>query len=180
VHTGAIGPFPAGVDPDEYDRRRRRVLWRLPTGLYLCGSRYGGQRNLMTCNLVTQVATAPKLVAVAVEQQALTLELIEAGGAFSLSLLDREDKVVVRTFAKPAIEDAEAKTLSNLPYEDAPVTGSPIPAGAVAWIDCRLERTVELGSHVLCIGEVVDAGLAPGGDDTPVLRSEDTRMNYGG
>ena len=52
--TGPIGPFPAGVDTDEardeYDRLRRRVLWTMPSGLYVVGSRAGERRNLMTLN----------------------------------------------------------------------------------------------------------------------------------
>ena len=53
----------------------------MPTGLFVVGSRAGDRRNLMTCNWVMQVATAPKLVAVAVERGSVTRELIEAGGA---------------------------------------------------------------------------------------------------
>ena len=66
VADTGVGPFPEGRDPEEYDRLRRRVLWSLPTGLFVVGSRAGARRNLMTCNWVMQVATTPKLVAVAV------------------------------------------------------------------------------------------------------------------
>lgn len=179
-HARAVGPFPDGVDPDEYDRLRRRVLWRMPTGLYLLGSTDGARRNLMTCNLVSQLATEPKLVGVAVEQASVTLALVRAGRCFSLALLDRADRAVVRVFAKPAVDDRAARTLSGVAYRDAPVTGAPLLASAAAYLDCRLEREVELGSHVFCVGEVVDAGFAEGGEDVEILRSEDTRMNYGG
>jgi hypothetical protein len=50
------GPYPPGVETDEqraeYDKLRRRVLWKMPTGLYVIGSRGtdpAGQ-NLMTAN----------------------------------------------------------------------------------------------------------------------------------
>jgi hypothetical protein len=52
--TGPIGPFPPYVHGDEaqeeYDKLRRRVLWSLPYGLYVVGSRAGARRNLMTLN----------------------------------------------------------------------------------------------------------------------------------
>ena len=74
--TGADGPTTAGPGDggraEEYDRLRRRVLWALPTGLFVVGSRAGDRRNLMTCNWVMQVATSPKLVAVAVESGSVT------------------------------------------------------------------------------------------------------------
>ena len=45
-----VGPFPQGADPEEYDKLRRRVLWKMPSGLYVLGAGYGGRRNLMTLN----------------------------------------------------------------------------------------------------------------------------------
>ena len=45
-----IGPFPPGVEgaeaEAEYDKLRRRVLWTLPYGLYLVGSRRGDDATL--------------------------------------------------------------------------------------------------------------------------------------
>src|ERR1700723_2176964 len=79
-----VGPFPPDRDPDEYDRLRRRVLWSLPTGLFVIGSRSGDRRNMMTANWVMQIATSPKLVAVAVERGSVTRRLIEEGGAGAL------------------------------------------------------------------------------------------------
>ena len=49
-----MGPFPPHVAGDEaqedYDKLRRRLLWSLPYGLYVVGSRAGSRRNLMTLN----------------------------------------------------------------------------------------------------------------------------------
>jgi flavin reductase (DIM6/NTAB) family NADH-FMN oxidoreductase RutF len=50
----------------------------------------------------------------------------------------------------------------------------------VAWLDCEVRHSLEVGSHTLFVGEVVDAGFAEGGEDASVLRMEDTRMSYGG
>lgn len=183
AQTGLLGPFPEGSDPEEYDRRRRRVLWRLPTGLYLLGSRSGDRRNLMTCNWVTQLATAPKLVGVGVEVGVHTYELVRAGGVFTIGLLSRQDRALVRKFVRPATDDPVASTLNGVPYRDAPVTGAPIVDQAVGYLDCRLVQEVELGSHALFVGEVVDVGGAVAGEDAKevdLLRMEDTRMSYGG
>ncbi|MDA8291114.1 MAG: flavin reductase family protein [Actinomycetota bacterium] len=175
-----VGPFPPGSDHEGYDRLRRRVLWRLTNGLYLLGARAGARRTLMTCSLVSQLATSPKLVGVALESGSESLALVRVAGAFALTLVQRSDAAVVRTFAKPAVEDPVAGTLSGRAYRDAAVSGSPVLVGAAAFLDCSVERIVDLGSHVLCVGEVVDAGFGEAGEDVEVLRSEDTRMSYGG
>ncbi len=174
-----IGPFPDGADPGEYDKLRRRVLWKMPYGLYVVGSRSAEQRQLMTLNWATQVSFAPKMIAIGVEQDALTHQLIREGQSFSLCMIDREDRAIVRKFVKPVEVDLEAGTMNGFAFHDAPVTGVPVLDQAVAWMDCRVAQTVECGNHTLFIGEVVDCGFQRP-EDTEVLRMEDTRMVYGG
>lgn len=202
--AGVVGPVPPGEDPDTYDRRRRRVLWLLPTGLYVVGSRAGDKRNLMTVSWVTQVALTPKLVGMAVEATALTHELISEGGVFALSILPRDQRELVRRFAKPvgdvSVDDNGSGTMQGAAVRAA-TTGAPILEMAVAWLDCEVRHRLALGSHTWFAGEVVDCDFAPAGPPAPVempgadpgdvpatpgaktmevLRMEDTRMNYGG
>lgn len=178
AETRSVGPVPEGRDPGEYDRARRRILWSLPSGLYVLGSAAGGRRNLMTLNWATQVATEPKLVAVGVESGALTHRLISEGGGFGLSILAREDRAIVRKFVKPLDDGGDPAQLAGFEVHTA-VTGAPLLAQAVAWLDCRLTQVVDCGSHGLFLGEVVDCG-AGSGEGAEILRMEDTRMNYGG
>lgn len=166
------------LSADEYDKLRRRVLWKLPYGLYVVGSRAEGRMNAMTLNWATQVAFDPKLVAISVEKEALTHELIASGKAFSINLVDREDRSIVRKFVKPVEVDFERRTLNGFEFHTRK-TGCPILDRAVAYLDCALAHSLPVGSHTLFIGEVVDAGFLKD-EDTPVLRMEDTRMNYGG
>lgn len=150
----------------------------MPTGLYLLGSRFADERNLMTLNWATQVSTAPKLVAVSVEKPAHTHRLLVAGGVFALSILARDERAVVRAFVKPAAWDGGDSTLNGHAVCEA-LTGAPILFSAASWLDCEVRHTLDCGSHTLFVGEVVAAGEAPD-DDGEVLRMEDTRMNYGG
>jgi flavin reductase (DIM6/NTAB) family NADH-FMN oxidoreductase RutF len=167
------------------DRLRRRVMWKMPSGLYLLGSFAGLRRNLMTLNWTTQVATEPKLVAVSVQISAVTHALIAEGGVFSLNLLKREDRTLVRKFVKPVessevdVDGSGAGTMRQVKVR-SDVTGAPVLVDALGWLDCELRHTTSLGSHSLFVGEVVGFGFSEGGEDAEVLRMEDTRMNYGG
>ena len=109
----------------------------------------------------------------------MTHGLILEGGCFSVALVSREDREVVRRFVKPAEHDAEARTLEGFAYRDG-VSGAPIPELAVGYVDCGLRHSLDLGSHSMFVGEVLDAGFGNDGETVPVLRMEDTRMNYGG
>jgi flavin reductase (DIM6/NTAB) family NADH-FMN oxidoreductase RutF len=188
-----------GEGTEAFDRLRRRVLWAMPTGLFVVGSRAGATRNLMTCNWAMQIAMSPKLVAVAVESGSVTRRLIDEGGSFSVSLLARSDRGLVRRFVKP-VRDVElddhgvATSLQGEPVVEVS-GGLPVLAASVAWLACSVRSVTTWddlmpegsepaeASHVLVVGEVVDAGesdrLAALGDDA-VLSMADTRMNYGG
>ena len=180
--SGPIGPYPPGVDSDdakeEYDKLRRRVLWTLPYGLYIVGSRAGDRRNGMTLNWASQVSFEPKLIGIGVEKTAFTHELIAEGGVFSLCTVSREDRAIVRKFTKPVEVDMEAMTLNGFPFHEG-VTGAPILDQAPAYLDCEVRQAVDTGGHTFFIGEVMDTGFQAA-EDTEVLRMEDTRMNYGG
>jgi len=187
-------------DPEAFDRLRRRVLWALPTGLFVVGSRAGDTRNLMTANWVMQVATSPKLVAVAVESGSVTRDLIERGGSFSVSLLARSERSLVRRFVKPALDlvtdgDGLATSIQGEPVFEVG-DGLPCLRASVAWLACSVRSVAKWdapaceaaagsgASHVLMVGEVADAGeterLGAPGDDDAILTMTDTRMNYGG
>jgi flavin reductase (DIM6/NTAB) family NADH-FMN oxidoreductase RutF len=173
-----VGPFPAGVEAETYDRLRRRVLWFMPSGLYVLGTRAGGRRNLMTLNWASQVASEPKLLAVSIESAAVTHALVEEGRVFSLNIIDRKDRAVVRKFVKPLDDDGDPSHLGGFAVESL-VTGAPILELAAAWLECQVRQDVPCGSHTLFLGEIVGCGQR-GAEDFEVLRMEDTRMNYGG
>jgi flavin reductase (DIM6/NTAB) family NADH-FMN oxidoreductase RutF len=174
-----VGPFPDSADPDEYDRLRRRVFWTMPSGLYIVGSTDKAQRrNGMTLNWTTQLGFEPKLLGIGVEKEAFTHELIQAGGVFSLNIIDREDRAIVRKFTKPVEVDLAGHTLNGFPFHDG-TTGAPILDQAVAYLECEVHATLDAGSHTLFAGKVVGCGFQKD-EETPVLRMEDTRMSYGG
>ncbi|MDP8992835.1 MAG: flavin reductase family protein [Actinomycetota bacterium] len=177
-NQAVVGPVPEGKEPEDYDRVRRRVLWSMPYGLYVVGSRAGDRYNLMTLNWVTQLSFEPKLLGIGVELEALTRQLVAEGGAFSLCFVDREDRAMVRKFTKPVDFDVSARTANGFPYHEGR-TGVPILDQAMAYVECQVTQHLDVGSHTLFVGEVVDAAFQKP-EDTPVLRMEDTRMSYGG
>ena len=166
---------------DDFDRQRRRVLWALPTGLYLIGSRSDDAVNLMTANLVVQVCLEPKLLAVAVEAESVTADLVTRSGFFSVNLLARHDKDVVRRFVKPVSDVVRSDVgvvmrMSGHGVREVGPGRLPVLTAAIGYVLCTVTRREELGSHTLFMGEVSGVG----GEPTEVLRMEDTRMHYGG
>jgi len=179
MKVGLVGPFPPGQDRAVYDRQRRRVLWSMPSGLYVLGTRGSAGRNLMTLNWAMQVSSEPKLIAVSVERDALSNTFIREGEAFCLNILNRSDRAVVRKFVKPLEDGGSESELAGFAVTQA-ATGSPILELAAAWVDCQLHQAMDFTSHTLFVGEVVDCGPTELAEGLEVLRMEDTKMSYGG
>ncbi|MHB1503805.1 MAG: flavin reductase family protein [Acidimicrobiales bacterium] len=174
---------------DDYDRLRRRVLRAMPSGIYVLGTTSGSRMNLMTMNWATQVATEPKLVGISVANDALSHELLREGHVFALSMVDRQDRTIVRRFVKPVVDVVLDSTgrAGEMNGVDITIktTGAPILDRAPYWLDCELRHQLNLGSHTWFVGEVVLAGTRETGACSPeadaaLLRMEDTRMSYGG
>lgn len=157
------------------DELLNRVTWKIPNALALVGSRAGDTRNAMTASWITQLSMDPVLIGVAVDNDAVTHRLIAEGGSFTVNLWDAEDTKVFVKFSKPATDDGAA--LNGRPVRPA-TTGAPILEDALAWMDCEVRQSIELGTHTLFVGEVVDAGI--NNDDARAAAMSDTRMKYGG
>ncbi len=163
---------PPGPSPETLNK----ILWKIPNVLCLVGSRAGDEWNGMTQSWVTQVSMEPVLVAISVEASAVTNRLIRSGGSFTVNLWDRSDTRPFVKFSKPATK--EGMSLNGRPIREGR-TGAPIFEEALGFIECRVWRTVECGTHDVFFGEVVDAGFQLD-EDVPPARMEDTRMKYGG
>jgi flavin reductase (DIM6/NTAB) family NADH-FMN oxidoreductase RutF len=139
------------------------------------GSRAGDERNAMTASWVTQLSMEPVLIGVAIDNTAVTHRLISDGGSFSVNLWDAEDTKVFVKFSKPATDDGD--TLNGRAVRSG-ASGVPIFDEAVAWMECEVRHTLDLGSHTLFVGELVDAAIND--DAKPTASMRDTRMKYGG
>ncbi len=177
-----FGKVPARMadDPEAYDRLRRRVLWSIPTGLFLMGTTGQAGPHVMSTSWFTQVATEPKLVAAGVEVDSLTAVNLEHSGHFLVSVLALESRPLVRKFAKRAqsteAEGAELR-IEGVSFGLSEM-GDPYPLEALALIEAVVRERVPLGSHVLFVGEVTDVAMMREGERA--LGMGDTRLNYGG
>jgi flavin reductase (DIM6/NTAB) family NADH-FMN oxidoreductase RutF len=184
---------PLAFDESDLEVRRRRLLWSMPTGIYLLGSTGGeqGPYNLMTHSLAVQAATEPCVIALSVERSARTHELLLLTSRCALMVLRRDQRAIVRRFVKP-VEDVDVDELGRLRAlggEPASLTpsGCPFLTDAAGCLDLRVIERIEFTSHTLFCCEVeavatTDAVLegSASARSFEVLRMEDTKMNYGG
>ena len=152
-----------------------RVSWKIPNALALVGSRAGDEWNAMTTSWITQLAMEPVLIGIGVDNTAVTHRLISDGGSFTVNLWSADDTRVFVKFSKPAT--FEGMTLNGRAVSEG-VSGAPVFDEAIAYFDCEVRQSLDLGSHTLFIGEVVDAAVRD--DEARSASMNDTRMKYGG
>ncbi len=166
-----------------------RVMDEMPYGLYIVGSKAGGEVNGMMADWVMQVSFEPRLVAAAFENDARTLENIRATKVFTISALsqDPHGMELAAKFAQPyygakvkgrtrtAAEEIHRK-LIGIPHSMTS-GGCPILDAAMAWLECEAEQFVATGDHTLVVARVLDGRLCR---DAQPLTSSYTGWNYSG
>ena len=157
------------------DQLVNRLTWKIPNALALIGSRSGDERNGMTASWITQLSMEPVLIGVGVENTAVTHRLISEGGSFTVNLWNAEETRVFVKFSKPATY-ADG-TLNGRAVREA-TTGAPVFTEATAWMDCEVRHAIDLGTHTLFVGELVDGDIQA--DEARSASMSDTRMKYGG
>jgi flavin reductase (DIM6/NTAB) family NADH-FMN oxidoreductase RutF len=152
-----------------------KVTWKIPNALALVGSASGEEWNGMTTSWITQLSMDPVLIGIGIDNKAVTHRLITEGGSFTVNLWSSDDTRPFVKFSKPAERDGD--TLNGREVFTA-TTGAPVFSEALAWMDCEVRHSTDLGTHTLFVGEIVDAGV--NNDEQRAAAMSDTRMKYGG
>ncbi len=126
--------------------------------MYIVATAWEGSRAGFVANTVFQVTSSPAQVAVSCHKDNDTLPLILKSRLFSVSVLRKDaDTTLIGEFGFMSSSwfDKFARAASEVK-----VTGAPVVTGScVAWLDCRLVSTLDVGTHTLLIGEVADSGI---------------------
>jgi flavin reductase (DIM6/NTAB) family NADH-FMN oxidoreductase RutF len=137
--------------------------------LWLLTSRSGERRGGLIATFVSQASIVPELprVVVGVARHHHTWGLIEASGAFALHLFGEDRLDWVWHFGVQT--GHEVDKFAGLTCTTA-VTGSPLLADALGWLDCRVEASLDTGDRSLSLAEVGDAGQTRTGRPLTVRR----------
>jgi 3-hydroxy-9,10-secoandrosta-1,3,5(10)-triene-9,17-dione monooxygenase reductase component len=132
----------------------RSVLSYYPTGVAIVTSLHDEQPAGFVVGTFTSISLEPPLVGFFVTSTSSTFSVIREAGVFCCNVLGSDHATLSTKFSSRSSErfvDVEWR---------AGRTGSPILKEAVAWIDCTVFDTHEVGDHFLVVGEVVDLRAA--------------------
>ena len=132
------------------------AFFKMSYGLYVVSAEADGQKAGCVINTATQVTAEPPRMMVAVHKDNVTTDVIARAGAFAVTAIDM-------TADMPYIGNFGFRTSANLDkFEkygcEISSVGAPYaPQHACALYACTVVDTVDVGTHLLFIGDVVDA-----------------------
>jgi flavin reductase (DIM6/NTAB) family NADH-FMN oxidoreductase RutF len=145
--------------PDDF----RRALGRFASGVTVIATCHGDILHGMTANAFASVSLDPLLVLVCVDREAGMHLLLPQTERFAVSILSADQEEQSVWFASPR-RPTGTDQFDGVDWSPAPVTGCPVLAGSLAWVDCRVVAVHDGGDHTIFVGEVLATGVAEGED----------------
>ena len=138
------------------------ALFKLTYGLYIVCSGNRQHGNGFISNTFFQVSSEPARFASCCNKDNFTAGLIQKAGAFSVGVLHQDTSAdFIGRFGYKSGIDFNKMEGMDVRYGE---TGVPIVLNEViAFLECRVIQTIDVGTHWLFIGELVQAELL---DDT--------------
>jgi flavin reductase (DIM6/NTAB) family NADH-FMN oxidoreductase RutF len=166
-----------------------QAMLKLSYGVHVVGSfSVAGDLNAMIADWVMQVSFNPRLVAVAIENDARTLRFIRETSVFSVNLLHEKDGMEI---ARAVVMPSESKKVRGRPEDMQSLVfnkleglaygihenGCPVLDEALGWFTCEAEQFIPTGDHTIVVGRVTDGEVIRQGE---MLIERDLGWEYAG
>ena len=147
--------YPAAEAPAEAPAVDNSAMFDISYGLYVLSARENERDNGCIINTVNQVTDTPKRIAIAVNKQNLTHDMVKRTGKFNLSVIAESAEMdIFKRFGFVSGRDAEkfagdiARTSNGVAY---------VTENVNAVISASVIETVDMGTHSVFIAEVTEA-----------------------
>jgi flavin reductase (DIM6/NTAB) family NADH-FMN oxidoreductase RutF len=135
----------------------KTLMYPMPT--VLVGANVGGKPNYMTAAWCGIACMDPPMVAVAINHARHTLKGIEENKAFSINVPPARE--VVKADYCGIVTGARADKSKVFESFYGRLKTAPMAQECSMSLECKLFDTMDCGSHVLCVGEIVETYADP-------------------
>jgi flavin reductase (DIM6/NTAB) family NADH-FMN oxidoreductase RutF/rubredoxin len=132
--------------------------FKINYGIYIVSTYDGKRKNGYVSNTVFQVTSEPTQLAASCSKNNLTTHMIASSGKFSVSILHQQaSPELIGLFGYKSGYDVDKfSSVMHIPGQ----TGTPIVIeDTVAWFDCEVVHSFDVGTHILFIGKVIDCDV---------------------
>ena len=141
----------------------RAALHQLSYGLYIVTSGQDGKFNGQIANSIMQATSKPATVAICINKENYTHELIKQSGKFVISILSESAPMTfIGTFGFKS-----GRNVDKLQGVKTKIGATKVPIVldyAISYIEAELIGELDCGTHTLFVGNIVDADLTGSGE----------------
>lgn len=129
------------------------ALFQLSYGVYVVSAMDGDRYNGCIANSVMQVTAEPPALAVSINKDSFTYDCIRESGRFSISILKEDSNPrLIGTFGFQ--KGRFHNKFDGVRYEEK--DGLPILSEACAYALCNVRETLDAGTHMIFLADIVD------------------------
>jgi len=140
-----------------------KALHKISYGLYVISSKKGEKVNGQTANSVIQVTSEPPTIAIGINKQNLTHEYIKESQVFAISILSQGTPLsFIGKFGFKSGRDIDK--FENVNYKLGKTQCPLILDHTLAYLEAKLIKEVDVGTHTVFIGELVEADVLKEGE----------------
>lgn len=145
---------------------------QISIGVYVVGVSDGDRQNAFTAAWVMQVSFYPPLLAISINPEHYSYQLLQAGGVCTVNVLGRDQYSIAGHFGR-SVKDK----MAGFQWQKSK-TGAPILSESLAYFDCQVSHYTDAGDHKIVVCKVVDAARLNEG--SPLLYNQTGDMDSSG
>ena len=153
---------------------RKKILRKIPYGLYILGVRNGEKFHAMVGSWLSQCSFEPPLLMLGIKKGSYSHQMMEHNPYLSINFPRKDQKKLVESFFRPH-EAADGK-FGETPFRLGK-NGVPVLEDVPAYLECKVLQIVSGGDHDVVIVEILESELR---EEADTLTMKDTGWHYGG
>ncbi|MGE0155051.1 MAG: flavin reductase family protein [Reyranellaceae bacterium] len=146
----------------------KKGMRNLAGGVTLITTCCEGARGGLTATAVCSVSAAPPQLLVCVNKTASAHDPIGKSAIFAVNVLSTRHIALAMRFSGQDGVEGDARFSDKGAWRTLK-TGAPVLADALASFDCELVKKVDVGTHTIYIGHIVDVAVC---DGSPLIYSD--------
>jgi flavin reductase (DIM6/NTAB) family NADH-FMN oxidoreductase RutF len=139
------------------------TLHKISYGLYVITSTKGNSVNGQIANTAFQITSEPPTLAVSINKENLTHEFIKESGSLVVNILDINTEMsFIGRFGFKSGRDIDK--FEGIKYHQSNKGNPILEENSVGYLEVAVYKDVDVGTHTIFIGEVVDGDILTQGD----------------
>ncbi|MBI4115095.1 MAG: flavin reductase [Candidatus Omnitrophica bacterium] len=153
---------------------RKKILRKIPYGLYILGLKDGNQLHGMVGSWLSQCSFEPPLLMLGIKKGSYSHSMMEHNPYFTINFPKKDQKKLVESFFRPyEVKDGK---FGEVPFR-LTKQGIPVLDDTLGYLECKVRQIVTGGDHDVVVAEIIDLELR---EDVDNLIMKDTSWHYGG